>query len=288
MIKILTLMDNGCSGNQALTAGHGLSFYIQTDSAKLMFDFGPGPETWENGRRMNVSFQEIQYGIFSHSHYDHSCGFLCAEAYKMTGATAVYGTEASFFQTKYSAGEGGMGRSVYTYMGCGFSKEYVASHTKKILVCDQMLQLFDGCWAIGNFERSCLWEQIPGKYVKEEGSRMVPDLFEDEICLAMELTNKEDREEKSLALIAGCSHPGIVNMVKTVGKRLSMPVRIVIGGIHLSNAADERIEKTVMELKAMGVKEAAFNHCSGSRLEPFLTACGIRNIRLKTGDCLCL
>ena len=300
MIKILTVMDNEVSGNQGLKACHGLSFYIQKDDVKFMFDFGPGPETWENARRMNVPFKEIQYGVFSHSHYDHSSGFLWAEEYGMTGAAAVYGAEDSFFQAKYSAEKGGRGGNAYTYMGCGFSKEYVASRVSQALVCRDSLKLAHGCWAVGNFQRDCLWEQIPGKYVKEEGSKMVPDLFEDEICLALELQEKEapnkdldrkenlDKKENGLALIAGCSHPGIVNMVKTVEKRLSMPVRIVIGGIHLMHTDDERIQKTVRELKAMGVKEAAFNHCSGSRLQEILTVNGMKNIGLKTGDCLCL
>lgn len=302
MIRIATVMDNQMSGHKALKARHGLSFYIQKDDTKLLFDFGSGPETWENGRKLHVPFEQIDYAVFSHSHYDHSGGFLWAAEYGLDAA-AVYGREDCFFQEKYARKEESSGHKLYTYLGCGFSREYVMAHTRQQLVCEDCLQLTDGCWAIGDFSRDTEFEQIPARYVKDTGSgreeersewgteaagkaadeSWMPDLFQDEICLALELDGG-----KGLAVVAGCSHPGIINMLRTVETRLKKPVKAVIGGVHLSKAEDYRISRTVQAFGTLGVEFAALNHCSGDRIYRELQAQGIESCRLGVGDCLYL
>lgn len=283
MIKITVLLDHELSRNKGLAATHGLSFYLQKGETKIMFDFGPGREAWENGRKLNIPFEEIRYGVFSHSHYDHGCGFFHAPEYGCF-PSAVLGDPAFFFQEKYSAGPGG----IYTYMGCGFSKEYVSAHTRQQLICSSMIKLEEGCWALGNFERKCSWEKIPPKYVRETAfGKMKPDLFEDEICLVLELENTENTPP-GLALIAGCSHPGIVNMVNTAKRILGRPVLAVIGGLHLSKSEPERLHQTARELKGAGVVFAAPSHCSGRETGHIFAEYGINVCYPAAGDCLYL
>ena len=102
MVRILCVMDNVVSGNKGLTAKHGLSLYLEAGERKLLFDFGQGRETWENGRRLGVPFHELDYLVFSHSHYDHCAGFLWAEDLGINEAdvTAVLGSEKAFFPGK--------------------------------------------------------------------------------------------------------------------------------------------------------------------------------------------
>lgn len=89
---------------------------------------------------------------------------------------------------------------------------------------------------------------------------MQADLFEDEICMALETA-------KGLVMLVGCSHPGILNMVQKVHNALQMPVYAVFGGTHLVEADEARIRNTAQELKAMGVKILGFSHCSGELAE---------------------
>ena len=56
MVRILCVMDNVVSGNKGLKAQHGLSFYLEAGGKKLLFDFGQGRDTWENGKRLGVPF----------------------------------------------------------------------------------------------------------------------------------------------------------------------------------------------------------------------------------------
>ena len=85
---------------------------------------------------------------------------------------------------------------------------------------------------------------------------IVADDFADEICLVMETA-------KGLVVLVGCSHPGILNMISTIHERLHKPIYGVIGGTHLMEADEERIAKTLKELKGLGICIAGLCHCSG-------------------------
>lgn len=275
MVRIMTVIDNAVSGNRGLKTCHGLSFYIQSEEIKILFDFGSGPETWENARRLNIPLGQISYLVFSHSHYDHSTGFLWAKEHGVRG-TVVHGMEKAFFQGKYKK-EGGK----FTYLGSGFDQRYFPADSWQQLVCEDVLELGKGCWAVGGFKRIHPQESIPKQYVREEGTTMENDPFEDEICLVLET-------EDGLAVAAGCSHPGIINMLDTVEKRLGKPIRTVAGGLHLSKAEPKRMEWTAKQLKRLGVKQTALNHCTGAEFMEVLAEWGIENCYLGAGSCLYL
>ena len=99
------------------------------------------------------------------------------------------------------------------------------------------------------------FERIPQKFVRGEAKE--PDSFDDEICLLI-------KERDGLALVVGCSHQGILNITATVKARTGLPVRRIIGGIHLSNEGKERIDETLRELKRLDVQTLNLCHCSGA------------------------
>jgi 7,8-dihydropterin-6-yl-methyl-4-(beta-D-ribofuranosyl)aminobenzene 5'-phosphate synthase len=59
------------------------------------------------------------------------------------------------------------------------------------------------------------------------------------------------------------SHQGILNITATVKKRTGLPVRRIIGGIHLNGEGQERMDRTLNELKRLGVRDFNLCHCSG-------------------------
>lgn len=314
MVRILCVMDNVVSGNKGLKAQHGLSFYLEAGGKKLLFDFGQGRDTWENGRRLGVPFSSLDYAVFSHSHYDHCAGFLWAEEYGMKGC-AVLGNEEAFFQKKYALSEiawsgaerkGGYGDQEgkrqsgerkgreekesqgekepawVIDLGCGFTKEYLWEKTGQQWISEDVLPLGEGLWAVGGFARTHPWERIPKRFVKEvQRGVMVSDDFKEEICLAAETGN-------GLAVIVGCSHPGLLNMLDTVEQKLKRPIRAVIGGAHLADADKERLLQTAEGLTRLGVSLAAFNHCTGTEFVQLLGKSGIRSGYFGAGSCLYL
>ncbi|MCD6134943.1 MAG: MBL fold metallo-hydrolase [Candidatus Omnitrophica bacterium] len=71
--------------------------------------------------------------------------------------------------------------------------------------------------------------------------------------------------KKGLVLLCGCSHPGIVNMVKQAKDYFRKDIYAVLGGFHLLNTEKRIIEVTAEELKKSGVKFAGPSHCSGQK-----------------------
>ena len=82
----------------------------------------------------------------------------------------------------------------------------------------------------------------------------------------MGLTIKEQglivQGSKKIALIVGCSHPGIDNLTKRAHE-LTGRIDIVIGGFHLGGASPRKIEKIAGVFEKLDVGEIYGIHCTG-------------------------
>lgn len=275
MTILRTLLENNLSRNRALTAEHGLSFLVETGGKKILFDCGAGKAARKNAEKMHVSLKDVDYVVLSHSHYDHAAGYPDMVSH---GVHAPLVTGPYFFEEKY-AREGGK----YAYLGCGFGPEFLDKKGIARQVCEGSLTLFDGCHVVGGFERTYAFEKAPARFVRQTAAGMAEDDFPDEVCLAVETV-------KGLVVIAGCSHPGILNMLETVKKRLDMPVYAVFGGSHLVEADEERVKATMDRLRDMGIGIVGFNHCTGDAAQERMRGEDdkVAYSHPKTGDCIFL
>jgi len=72
------------------------------------------------------------------------------------------------------------------------------------------------------------------------------------------------KTDKGLAIITGCSHPGIIKIVKKVKKDFgTKKIHLVLGGFHLIDKYEPEIRSIAEELEEMGVEKAGPAHCSG-------------------------
>lgn len=271
MVRIKTIMDNLPGEQKSLKAEHGLSFFIETRDQKLLFDFGAGYSVYENLKKMGIDQRQITTAVGSHGHYDHAGGYL--ELAKQ-GMNCPLITGEDYFYEKYADGGG-----KYTYLGSGFQEKFLTENGIQHQVCRDVLHIGGDCCAVGNFERTHDFEQVQKRFVKYKDG-WVRDEFEDEICLALQ-------SDKGLIVVVGCSHPGILNILSTIQKRLNQPVYAVVGGTHLVEADENRIRITICEMKRLGVRFLAMNHCSGALARKILEEeKQIENVYLGVGDCL--
>ena len=74
-MRIINLVENEL-GESGCEAAHGLSFYVETENHKLLFDSSPSELVIRNAQKLGVDLTTIDTVILSHSHYDHSGGIL--------------------------------------------------------------------------------------------------------------------------------------------------------------------------------------------------------------------
>jgi metal-dependent hydrolase (beta-lactamase superfamily II) len=232
-----------------LEAEHGLSFYVETPESKFLFDCGHTGAAWRNAEKMCVDLSAVEFVVLSHAHYDHGGGFPFLLEYVKP---KVLYTGRNFWQEKFSYDKE---KDEYAYKGCGFTKEDLDRWGIEQFECDGTIKgrLDNYAVLFTGFSRYYEFEKIPEKFVR--GEDKVPDTFDDEICLLL-------KEGQGWAMVVGCAHRGILNMVAEVKVRTGKDVVRVVGGIHLIGAGDERIRQTFKELKAMGVQYFNLCHCS--------------------------
>jgi 7,8-dihydropterin-6-yl-methyl-4-(beta-D-ribofuranosyl)aminobenzene 5'-phosphate synthase len=66
-----------------------------------------------------------------------------------------------------------------------------------------------------------------------------------------------------IIVITGCAHAGIDKVVARAMETLAKPVILVLGGFHLMDSPEEKIEKTIQHLQELGVKKVCPTHCTG-------------------------
>ncbi|MEA5137368.1 MAG: MBL fold metallo-hydrolase [Candidatus Fimivivens sp.] len=253
MPKLLALMENQQSEHKALAVEHGLSLWVETDTISFLFDCGASPAVISNAHRLGIPLANAAFTVCSHSHYDHAAGFRDLVE-KNLAAPLLY-TGPHFWEKKYA-----FDGVCYTDLSCGFDESFLSSHQIEQQTVGDITEIADGVWLIGNFTRRHKFETIAERFVRGNPPHTIPDDFPDEICLAL-------AGEKGITVVVGCSHPGILNMVETVHNRLNAPIYGVLGGTHLVEADENRIQKTIAEMKSMGVKLMGLSHCSGMPAE---------------------
>ena len=91
---------------------------------------------------------------------------------------------------------------------------------------------------------------------------------------------------ENLFIITGCSHPGIVNIVKKA-KEINPEgkIKLVAGGFHLLRHSNDEVKNISDELKALNVQNIAPSHCTGNdAINVFKQEWGENFVNLNLGD----
>ena len=75
--------------------------------------------------------------------------------------------------------------------------------------------------------------------------------------------------DKGCVVITGCSHPGIVDIIKRAKEILNKNVRLVFGGFHLLRKSENEIREIIHQFKELGVEKVGATHCTGDNVIEF-------------------
>ncbi len=91
--------------------------------------------------------------------------------------------------------------------------------------------------------------------------------------------------KQGLVVMTGCSHPGIVEMLKEIKASFSKNIYMVFGGFHLMDKSEEEMDVIISGMKALGVVKCGATHCTGDKqIKMFRDAFGENYFELGVGN----
>jgi 7,8-dihydropterin-6-yl-methyl-4-(beta-D-ribofuranosyl)aminobenzene 5'-phosphate synthase len=67
-----------------------------------------------------------------------------------------------------------------------------------------------------------------------------------------------------LVVIVGCSHPGIVTMLRQIKTSSGRPIHTIVGGFHLGQASADEVARIVADVRELGLVRVGATHCTGA------------------------
>ena len=112
----------------------------------------------------------------------------------------------------------------------------------------------------GEVERSTDFEEAGGVscFTIDAEGNLVSDRLKDDYSVVINL------KDKGIVIITGCGHAGPINIIKHSIKISGVDkLDAIIGGFHLLQAGEERINLTIEELRKFKPRWIAPMHCTG-------------------------
>lgn len=256
--KMTTLVENTLGDNQLLKSEHGLSLYLETDGLRILFDTGQSDKFIKNAEQLNCNLNEVDYVIISHGHYDHSGGFVKLVEYMNPTFNLMLGN--TFFRRKYKK----LANGEYKFIGNTFDEAFLEENNILVrYISADVVYLTENVLIFSNFKSDNNIEKLNADLVIRENNDYMIDDFSDEIVLGI-------KTDKGLIIILGCSHVGVINILESIVEKTKMNIYGVIGGTHLVNADESRINKTIKFFKEMNIQWLGVSHCTGKNAEELM------------------
>lgn len=219
---------------------HGLSLYLESKNKKILFDFGQTDLCFENARLMNIDLSEVDIAILSHGHYDHSGGLK---------KFLEINSNAKIFINKNALGE--YYNVEKKYIGLEKTLWENLLNNPQVIFVDNYFEIEKDIELYSCNEENFEIETYGLCEKKEDG--FIPEKFIHEQYLLL-------KEDDKKILISGCSHKGIINLIKY------FKPDYLIGGFHLMKldlCEDEKKLKNIAE-ELLKYKSKYYTcHCTG-------------------------
>lgn len=241
-MRVTLILDNLAS--EGLRSEHGLSFLIETDGGSVLFDTGQSDAWLHNLIALGREPKAIRAAAISHGHYDHTGGL---PEVVQESPDAVCFAHPACFQPKYAQSNGKT-----RYIGM---PEGIVSRKTDFTLNRSAVEVLPGVVLSGEIP---LRTEVTfsGRFVTGH-DELRQDTFEDEQCMIV-------RNGDFTAVLVGCAHRGIENnLLAAMDVSGVARLDLLVGGFHLHDAGEERLESIAAFLSDLDIGEIACCHCTG-------------------------
>jgi len=261
-LKITVLTEDSVLYESHYLGQHGVSFLLEgvkgSDVMRIMVDVGQNSRALLNNMKlMNISPAIIDAVVLTHCHYDHTQGI--ARMLKEIGKKDIQViAHRDIFRLNFVT------EPYLRHVGImpGDSREEIEKAGGSLLLTRDPVKLMSGITTTGEVKRQTDFEEVGIALKTIEGGEVVDDRMLDDISVVANVNGK------GLVIVTGCSHAGIVNIARHAVELTGCEkIEGIIGGLHLVNASDVRIRKTVDELSKFNPKWICVGHCTGFKAQ---------------------
>lgn len=246
-MELVTLIDNVVYG-EGLTGEHGSSFLIKIKGKKILFDTGQTSAFIKNAGYLAEDLTDVDMVVLSHGHYDH-CGGL--EAFLSINHTAKIYLKPKAFGIKLSIHD-----NIEHFIGFKLSKP-ISAYSNEFILIEEDVEIMDDIHLIANINTYTHDLVDTSKFFVKDTMNLVQDPFNDELFLLA-------KEGEKTFLFTGCSHKGILNILKTAfEKNGHKDIQYIFGGMHFSGYLLRHLDQYLMQFKHFGIEGLYVNHCTG-------------------------
>ncbi len=241
----ITILYDAFGKRSTLEQDWGYSAFIEYGGKRILFDTGNNPEILaKNAAAQGVDLSRLDFVILSHRHGDHMGGM--EYLLRVNPQVKIYAPRENF---------GVYGSSL---PGTFYRRDESLARDQRYFEGSPPREMsFGSAWPRARFELIEGTTQVsPGIHLISLVSDKAGTLELRELSLAIETP-------EGIVLVVGCSHPGIVNIVRAAAA-IDPRIHFVAGGLHLVTANDADIGDVVASLHdRLKVDYVAPGHCTG-------------------------
>lgn len=229
--------------SSSLRKDWGFAALVEYGGRRILFDTGNNADIFEhNVERLDIDLKRLDAVVISHRHGDHTTGLTYL--LQINPDVVIYTpVEGAFFKNP-------LPQSFLT-PAPGLPKDL------KYFEGKPPQRLLSGSpWKYANFKQIAATQEIfPGFHVIVTQSDKPGTIEMNELSLAVSTP-------EGLAVIVGCSHPGI-DKILTGAAQINPKLYTAIGGFHLVVTPDEEIQRVVSVLHdKLHLQRVAPAHCT--------------------------